>query len=101
MTATTTVNAADLQAQLAVLTAQLAAKNQTNREAKRLEAAEDRKLFREFDKAMKAEFIATDRAAAKAEKEAFAAERAAALAECRALIAGLGMTKTELLAALA
>jgi len=69
MTATTTVAAAVLRAQIAALDVQLAearAAKEAAERAVRAEEKEDRKLFREFDKAMKVEFLASDRAAEKA-----------------------------------
>lgn len=95
---------ADIQAQIQALKAQ--AKELALAERKAVHTAEvalrkeDRKIEREFVRAMKAEFLARDRAEAKAAQRAAKAVKQEQVAAIRAQLAAVGLTVRDLRTAL-
>lgn len=87
---------ATIQAQIAALQAQAKELAIADRKAQRATEVEDRKIEREFVRAMNAEFLAQDRAAAKAAKQAARELKAQRVAEIVAQLAAAGLTVRDL-----
>ena len=68
----------------------------TQRATDKAERSEDRELFAQFDKAMKAEFLASDKMAKEVAQQAFAEAKAAAIRDVRAILEGANITLREL-----
>lgn len=94
----------DIQAQIDALKAQArearAAERKAAHTAEVAARKEDREIFREFDRAMKAEFLARDRAERKGAREQARAEKAERVAQLRQIIETAGFTVAEIRAAI-
>ena len=86
----------DIQAQIAALKAQAAEARKAEKIVAREVEREDAKIFREFRKAMQAEFLNQDRAAAQAAKAEARAKRAAQIAEIRGMLKAAGLRVRDL-----
>lgn len=91
---------AQIEAQIAALREQERAIKAAERSAQHEQEKEDRKIFREFDRAMRKEFLARDKDEAKTARAAARAQKAERVAQLRLIIETAGFTVAEIRAAI-